>query len=158
MRIRRFFDWLRARLTPLPKPGPDNAEYISDLEAIEIIDKREGIKPRLLHLPDREFYCPSWQYTQRIIADNAVNTMRYTAERFDCDDFAWLLKSAFVEDAYRNGERRAAHCFGVAHGLFPLPHAINWVITDDQRLRFIEPQTDKEIPRSQIKEVWVMLA
>ena len=146
--IQRIGRWLRVLLqrdkkqivvvTP-PLPGPDNGVYITVAEARKIIKAKLNVAP---HLADAMFYCPSVQYVEGLLEQDELDKMKYAPESFDCDDFAWILKARFCMDAYKNGQRRAAHAMGIIWGEFPHPHAINWVITDDKVLRLIEPQTD----------------
>ena len=147
--IQKIGRWFRNLLStkpeppkPRPLPIPDNGVYIPVAEAKEIIKTKFGmIHPP--HLADSLYYCPSAAYVESLLEKDLTDRKTYADESFDCDDFAWMLKAAFCEDAYRNGQRRAAHAMGIIWGEFPHPHAINWVITDDKRLLLIEPQTDK---------------
>jgi hypothetical protein len=42
--------------------------------------------------------------------------------------------------------------------MLPEAHAINWVVTDDGKLRFIEPQTDRVYrPQKNDSGIWFML-
>jgi len=110
------------------------------------------------YIADGEYYCPPLQDAKSIIKASSVDKNTWVRERFDCDDFAHVLKAHFAEAAYKNGKRRAAHCFGVVWGMLPGPHAINWMVNDDLKLRFIEPQSDKIFaPRKQDKDIWFML-
>jgi len=111
------------------------------------------------YLPDVSFYCPSLEYTKKVLAESIIDARKFIAEAHDCDDFAIMVKADFVTDAYRNGERRAPHCMGIVWGLLPGPHAINWVLNSDGIVRFIEPQTDSIfLPRETDKGIWLMLA
>lgn len=82
---------------------------------------------------------------------------------FDCDDFALVLKAQFSRKAYK-ARLRGALCFGIVWGMlpYPFPHALNWMINDDDELRFIEPQTDEIIDSShsdwvKYQNIWLML-
>ncbi len=106
---------------------------------------------------DGRYFCPKLRDAKTIISATHVDQRIWIAERFDCDDFALLLKSEFVKDAYRHGNRRAAHCFGIVWGSLPGPHAINWMINDDMKFRFIEPQNDAVFsPRSTDRNIYFM--
>jgi hypothetical protein len=42
--------------------------------------------------------------------------------------------------------------------MLPGPHAINWMVNDDKKLRFIEPQSDEIFfPRKTDKEIYFMI-
>lgn len=113
-----------------------------------------------IHLGDSRYFLPELSEVREIVQATAVDRRKWVEERFDCDDFAWILKSHFVEAAYKDGQRRAAHCVGVVWGLIRgEPHAVNWVLTSDRIFRFIEPQTD-EIwqPTEDDREIWMMIS
>ena len=111
-----------------------------------------------LRLADARYFCPPLKDAKEIIASSLLDQKTWTEERFDCDDFAHVLKAHFAEAAYKNGSRRAAHCFGVVWGSLPGPHAINWMVNDDLKLRFIEPQSDEIFrPRATDRNIYFML-
>ena len=47
-------------------------------------------------LADEKYYCPPQSDIEYIIKRNKINRKKYTAEIFDCDDFALALKYFFV--------------------------------------------------------------
>ena len=116
-----------------------------------------------LYLGDAEYYCPPKRDVEEILELSKVDRYQWTEDLFDCDDFAHVLKAHFAEAAYKDGQRRKAHCFGVVWGSLPDAHAINWVITDDRQLWFIEPQSvarreDKIFsPRKNDRDIYFML-
>ena len=163
--VRNILAWLGRifrKAAPLPAPGPDERIYIAQAEVIALAKKALHGKVGLgflTWLPDAWYYCPSLQYVRRLLAVCKVDQRQYKSGAGDCDDFAKLLHATFVDDAWRDGQRRNPHCAGQAHGLFPKPHAINWVITDDHVFRFIEPQTDAVfLPNASIKETWRLMS
>jgi hypothetical protein len=109
-------------------------------------------------IADSEYYCPPLEDALKIIQASEVECKKWASNRFDCDDFAYVLKAHFAEAAYAEGERkkgedkgnqRAAHCFGIVMAEIRIPklygkeyksHAINWMVNDDLKLRFVEPQ------------------
>lgn len=140
----------------------DHGIYLSSDEVEKIIEEhlagklRSGYK---IYLGDASYFCPTLSDAQKIIDSTSVNERIWIAQRFDCDDFALLLKAEFVKDGYRGGKRRAAHCFGIVWGSLPGPHAINWMINDDMKLRFVEPQNNQIfIPRTTDKEIYFMIS
>ncbi|MBA7543563.1 hypothetical protein ES705_35894 [subsurface metagenome] len=95
---------------------------------------------------------------KEVIRESAVDRKKWVQERFDCDDFAHVLKAHFAEATYADVSRHLAHCFGVVSGMLPGPHAINWMVNEDMELRFVEPQTDEIfVPRETDKNIWFML-
>ena len=146
------------------QPQPDTAEdkvYLSADEVRSIVTQQLSGKFNRsfqLYLADGQYFCPSLEDAQEIIDNSAVDRNTWVEERFDCDDFAHVLKSHFAEAAYADGTRRAAHCFGIVWGMLPGAHAINWMINADGKLRFVEPQSDEVFfPRGTDKDIWFML-
>ena len=91
-----------------------------------------------LYVADEDYYCPSVGDAEDVIADAKVDQDEYMAEAHDCDDFARLLVAAFIKDAYREGLRRPAYCFGL---IFTHGHAFNWFVDDTKTIQLVEPQT-----------------
>jgi hypothetical protein len=140
----------------------DQGIYLSSDDVEKIIEKQLAGKLKSgykIYLGDARYFCPTLSDAQKIINYTSVNERKWIKQRFDCDDFAFLLKAEFVKDAYREGKRRAAHCFGVVWGYLPGHHAINWMINGDMKLRFVEPQNDKIFfPRTTDKDIYFMIS
>ncbi|MHC4740448.1 MAG: lectin MOA-related protein [Planctomycetota bacterium] len=136
-------------------------EYISGTELRQTVTKQLGkklAKSFELYIADGKYYCTPIEDAREVIAESKVDRKTWVRERFDCDDFAHVLKAHFAEAAYKDGQRRAAHCFGIVWGSLPGPHAINWMINSDGKLRFIEPQNDRIFePRRTDKNIYFML-
>jgi len=147
--------------TPTPTPNPIGV-YVDNAEVKRILKERLGAKlsrTSKIYLPDTLYYLPPKSDAENILRVSVLDSKKWTSEVFDCDDFSYVLKAEFCQDAYRQGKRRAPYCMGIVWGLLPTPHAINWVITDDKQLYFIEPQTDAVfLPRATDKEIWLLLA
>jgi hypothetical protein len=135
--------------------------YISSGELRALVPAQLG--PKLarnfgFYIADASYYCTPLADAREIIQASKVDRKTWTAEKFDCDDFAHVLKAHFAEAAYKDGARRKAHCFGVVWGSLPGPHAINWIVTSDRKLRFVEPQNDRIFfPRATDRDVYFML-
>ncbi len=94
---------------------------------------------------DGSFYLPKIGEVRNILDESSVDRRTWMAERFDCDDFAYVLKSEISIHAYESASLRYALCVGIVWGNFDWVsgyHAVNWFIADDGELRFIEPQSD----------------
>lgn len=147
--------------TETPKGQRKTKKYITASQLRELIAKQLG--PKLdrrfaFYVADSNYFCTPMEDAHEILMASAVDRNKWVSERFDCDDFAHVLKSHFAEAAYKDGKRRAAHCFGVVWGSLPTPHAINWMVNSDLKLRFVEPQTDRIfLPRKTDKEIYFML-
>ena len=96
------------------------------------------------HLADAQYYFPSMERVKEILAKSKAETSVWTPEVYDCDDFAVALKHAFVSAARTEKMLPCAHASGMLWGALHSGggHAINWVITGDHQLHFIEPQSD----------------
>jgi hypothetical protein len=101
-----------------------------------------------LYVCDARYYCPPEADVIAVIAGEKVHETDYIAESHDCDDFARLLVAAFIRDAYREGKRRPAYCFGL---VFTLGHALCWLMTDKLEIKLVEPQTGQVMPLSTLK-------
>jgi hypothetical protein len=145
-----------------PKPGTrDDKKFISSADLRTLISRQLGEKLDRnfgLYIADGEYYCTPVDDAREVIENSALDRQTWVRQRFDCDDFAHVLKAHFAQASYADGKRRAAHCFGVVWGMLPGPHAINWMVNDDLKLRFIEPQTDEIFfPREDDRDIWFML-
>lgn len=112
-------------------------------------------------LGDAKYFCPGDALVRKVLAATRINQRDWIAERHDCEDFAFLLKGAFIREAYGKdkGYRKAANCFGMVWGNLPGPHAINWYINKNMKLYFVEPQHDTIFePRPTDREVYFMIA
>jgi hypothetical protein len=94
---------------------------------------------------DGSYYLPEPAEIQQILANSQVDRRTWLAERFDCDDFAYVLKGEVSIHAYDTGTIRFGLAFGMVWGFFDWVkgfHAVNWFIASDGVLRFVEPQQD----------------
>lgn len=55
-----------------------------------------------IYIADSAYHSPTRHIARKIIESSQVDQRRYISEKHDCDDFAHLLKSAFIEAAYTN--------------------------------------------------------
>lgn len=114
---------------------------------------------------DDRFFCPTEQAARQIIANSRVALREYSSEVMDCDDFAHMLKSAFIEDACDIYDLESSivprpskpYAVGVVLGLDrkDRPHAMNVLVTsdgrdaNDYRIWLVEPQQGRLIePRA----------
>ncbi len=147
--------------TPGTGPRESAKVYISSADLRELVANQLGRKLARsfgFYIADAKYYCTPVDDAREIIRASKVDRKTWTEEKFDCDDFAHVLKGHFAEAAYKNGERRSAHCFGVVWGSLPGPHAINWMVNADMKLRFVEPQNDRIFfPRALDRNIYFML-
>lgn len=152
-----------------PKTSAEVKNIISrnelrDLIAQELDGKLE--ENFCLYMADIRYYLPPKENADAIIHGSKIREMtdsvdNVRGERFDCDDFALLLKARFSYAAYRDRTYpNFAYCFGIVWGLLPSPfgHSLNWYISADRELWFVEPQKHKSFkPRPADKCIYFML-
>ena len=96
------------------------------------------------HIADSFYHAPAMTMAQKIIADAKVDHETWTYQKFDCDDFAHMLKAAFIKAAYTDTYRRFPMACGILWGDTPAPHALNFVVVGyspvNMRLFIVEPQ------------------
>jgi len=111
-----------------------------------------------LHMSDQKYYLPSIEDSKKLIEESKVSEYQWYDEVFDCDDFAIMLKAHFCKDAYRHQKRRHSHCLGIAWGMIPRSHALNWMINDDYKLRFVDPMYGEIfLPEERARFIWMMM-
>ena len=111
-----------------------------------------------LHISDEEYFLPSVEESRRLMQESKIADYQWYDEVFDCDDFAIMLKAHFCKDAYKHHKRRHSHCLGIIWGMVPRPHALNWVVNDDMKLRFIDPMYgDIYFPEETARHIWMMI-
>ncbi len=100
---------------------------------------------------DEQFYLPSLDEIAWILGESQLDRRTWLQNRFDCDDFAYVLKGEMSSHAYANAELTCGLCVGIAWGNFDWlegNHAVNWFIDSTGTLGFIEPQDDRIFPAS----------
>ncbi len=112
---------------------------LSAREITQLIASQCNIDRKIMWiLVDREYETISIDKLHKIIRKDQVNETRYVSEKFDCDDFSLLLAG-----------RLARYSAGMIHVVYTgkddvdQHHALNWAITDDKKVYYIEPQTDR---------------
>ena len=115
-----------------------------------------------IYTADAKYFCPTQKVAQEIINEAKVHQRTYIKEISDCDDFAHLLKSAFIEDVYDSGRRSMPYAFGIVWGSKPA-HAMNVIVVsggNDYTVRLIEPQTGKiyKPGDKKLKEIYLIIA
>lgn len=104
---------------------------------------KDKFKPNTyLYLIDSNYYLPSKEYVKEVLDVDKTDTRKYRAQTYDCDDFAFILNSTFIELTYKDEVRRAPFSFGVTMGELPMHHAINIFVDDQKEVYFVEPQSD----------------
>jgi hypothetical protein len=114
-----------------------------------------------IYLADGSYFCPTAKVAGQIVERAAVDQQRYIAEVHDCDDFAHLLKSAFIMDAYDQGRPSLPYACGIVWGHEPA-HAMNLVVLGDGRdfdIKLVEPQTGKflDLDLERLRDIYLVV-
>lgn len=150
-----------------PRPSEENsAGVVANADALEgALKVQLAGKLRAdpgIRLGDKSFYLPTVLEVKGILAASAGDRRVWLEERFDCDDFAYVLKGEISVHAYATNSLRFGLCFGIVWGNFDWVdgyHAVNWFISNDGELRFVEPQDDVIHNASECSgDVWLLLA
>ena len=94
---------------------------------------------------DGTYYLPTVAEIRHLLAASQSDRRTWTAERFDCDDFSYVLKGEAAVHSYDSADFRFGLCVGIIWGNFDWVngyHAINWFVDSRKKLYLIEPQTD----------------
>lgn len=92
-------------------------------------------------LSDSKYTTITAQKVSDIYVKSDMKSFRYRDEVNDCDDASLLFKSELVKSAGNDWSVKYPFAAGIVYGYIPTPHAINWFITPDKVIMFIEPQT-----------------
>ena len=152
-------------MKPYPKQKVSGGATISAKDLEDFLRSKLGDKlvdGLQLHAADTDYFLPSLDTVKTILDQSRMKELarpsggKLRAQSFDCDDFSLLLKARFAYAAYREPDKyqNRPYCFGIVWGLlpFPFPHSMNWVVTDDMELYFIEPQREEIIPLSKCQD------
>ncbi len=132
-----------------------NSDEIEDI--IRATFGKRFTRNHTIQIADEQYFCPSLKFVKKMLAKNKVDKFEYIEEKFDCDDFAFILKAYFIKQAYKDKKRRYPYCLGIIMGklLGDINHAINFVITDSLKFYLIEPQTDAILkPTKKDREIY----
>ena len=91
-----------------------------------------------LYITDKTFKLVDIDHLKEYLNENSVSENKYVKEIYDCDDFSYVLQG----DITRWDSDLA---FGIIHGktIDGCSHSWNVCIGTDNKIWFIEPQTDK---------------
>lgn len=98
-----------------------------------------------IRLADQYYYLPTHDEIEFILEESKLERMEWLADRFDCDDFSFILKGEISSHAYRATQLTCGLCSGIVWGHFAWNkgyHAANWFLDAGEKLHFIEPQWD----------------
>jgi len=127
--------------------------YIAERDYIEYKLKEAFNLPpdHPIYIGDEKYFVPAEERIREITSTSLQHHQQYYAERFDCDDFAYVLKGEFCLHTFKNAESEFGLCAGILWGEFSWvtgQHAINWALIApkgdgaDFEIVLIEPQGD----------------
>lgn len=93
-------------------------------------------------LADQQYEDFDLAEVQKVIASDEIQKMKYEAEEFDCDDYAFALMGAF----HHNRKTAAMPIFITWVDVSEGGHAVVSCITKYKTILIIEPQNDKIFP------------
>ena len=124
---------IRAKVEHLPRL----TEY--ELSSRDLQEQLQPLGLEKLYLWDSKYWYVSLEDWGKVFADVLLNMPKYTAEKFDCEDFA-LLTSAKVSERYR------LNICGIAIGDSPWGyHGFN-IFLSEVGLYYLEPQDGMMYP------------
>ena len=101
----------------------------------------------VIRLGDAKFYVPTLAELRAIIASSQAHRQQYTDERFDCDDFSYVLKGEFSLHFYKAVNLVCGLAAGIIWGRFAWVqefHSANFGLTSDHGFVLIEPQSGNQ--------------
>jgi len=135
--------------TPAAPVAPTASGAVATAARVqEIITTTLGSKitsDAVVRMGDSQYYLPTLDEVQQLLTESSLDRRKWLEDRFDCDDFSYVLKGEFSIHAYDAGDINYGFSDGIIWGNFAWVqgyHAVNLVVTKDQVLRLIEPQTD----------------
>lgn len=137
------------------QPAQGQVKPVAGVEKI-ITDqlKSKLAEPATIRFGDNQYYLPTEDEMDFILLESKLDRKRFMQERFDCDDFSFILKGEISAHAYKAGQLTCGICAGIAWGYFKWNqrgyHAVNWYLGNDESLKFIEPQWDVIFPVEEV--------
>ncbi len=111
--------------------------------------------PEAVLLFDDYYYLPTTDDVHYVLEQSGVTNMKWALQRFDCDDFAFGVKSEISLFAYEDKDLTTLTCglaFGVVAGGFDWAdtHVACFFVDADHNVRLVEPQARNRINRKGI--------
>jgi len=151
--IKQLTEFLRNLINREEKEEADK-EYIQTATLLNAVKRDFG--DCHIFLSDREFYCVSGEQMRGWLREDMTDKQTYEAEKFDCDDFSFVLKGEMAK-------KRFALAFGIAwvwwmkNGAV-MAHACNCYYDRVKReMMMIEPQNDRIFPKPDSWRVFLVV-
>jgi len=105
-----------------------------------------------LAIPDINYWMPKKSDVESLVINTFFENYKYKVQVFDCDDFSLVVHAFVVQERYRQIEKREISkeewfpwSFGQVWGTKfqgkTMKHAINIIMTSDNGIMFLEPQS-----------------
>lgn len=130
-------------------PEPSTRGRVVSAAMLEVVLRRQ-LGSRLadqahVRLSEGLYLLPPLVDLMTLFAASHRDRTQWLEERAACDDFAYALRGEIGAHAFQVGELRIELCLGLAWGCFDWAegsHAVNWFVSEDGELRFVEPRHD----------------
>lgn len=144
-------------LTPAPTVGVD----LTSDEVAQIISEQLKVPREQTKIGDRDYFAYAKSDLERFLSSSYVDSIKYVAERFDCDDFSYALmgreKEWYSQSPYNRGST-----FGIVWGDIRnsetdteiRAHAVNFFIDNNRELWLVEPQNDNIFKATKNSTFW----
>jgi hypothetical protein len=96
-----------------------------------------------IRLGDAQYYLPTVEEFGQIVSATSTDRRKWIQDKYDCDDFAYVLKAFTSSVAYFNNNLVYGLSTGIIWGRFSWVsefHACNWFLDNLRTFRLIEPQ------------------
>lgn len=129
---------LSVKVEHITKPSSTREIDMGELQAL-LTERFPGVSTENFYLSDaRNYKLCNLKDINRFLKADATDRAKYTAERLDCDDFAFRLMGQFSVPDWSD------LCIGL---VWTSAHALNCLIDQNEDFWFVEPQTDELLPK-----------
>lgn len=133
--------------------------YTAD-ELRAILVAQGALAPRAVTLWDSDYRALAWEDFAEVVTEARLPDPPYHKERFDCDDHG----CTFMGDLRRYWGHHARCDEALAMGWAWVrttanptgSHWVNWTVDNEGAVRYVEPQTNKELPAAALAAVLEM--
>ena len=102
----------------------------------------ERIKDTAIIILSDPYYTPiSENLVKEIYDRSGMKDKNYIPHLYDCENYAMAMLVSVLEYGRKSYSTKYQYAFGIVYGDIPTPHAINWFITPEEKVMFMEPQS-----------------
>ena len=119
----------------VPRPAPPEIDYVVEKDTLWVQQVLDGMGLGIIRLGlDANYYLTNQTNFLNIVAWDWVDSIKYVAERFDCENFAFAFKS-HVDMYFHLNQVAVVIDYKSGHGY-------NLVIFPNGKVMVLEPQSD----------------